>query len=68
MATLLLNPENQNEFTKIKRSFPEFICLQNISGFKRLPKERLSYHKNEIVKIASQNNLIPFPEWGTGGG
>ncbi len=36
---------------------PEFICLQNIAGFERYPKQRLKYQKTDIRKIADKHGL-----------
>jgi FAD/FMN-containing dehydrogenase len=56
-AALLISDNNSYTFDQIRNSLPEFICLQNIAGFERLPKERLAYHKQDIEYIAQQNKL-----------
>jgi len=43
---------------------PGFVCLQNIAGFERLPRERLAYHKHDIECIAHQSNLRLEPQIG----
>ena len=63
-AAALLISGNTQTFNEIRNSLPEFICLQNIAGFERLPKERLAYHKQDIEHIAQQNNLILEPRIG----
>jgi len=56
-TALLMSDGNTNTFDGIRNSLPEFICLQDIAGFERLPKERLAYHKQDIERIAHQNKL-----------
>jgi len=56
-AALLMSGGNTQTFNEICDTIPYFICLQNIAGFERLPKERLVYHKQDIEWIAHQNNL-----------
>ncbi len=38
-------------------SLPAFVCLQNIAGFDRLPRERLAYHKQDIGRIAGKTGV-----------
>ena len=56
-TALLMSAENFKTFDNFRDSLPEFICLQNIAGFERLPKERLAYHKQDIEYIANRNDL-----------
>jgi FAD/FMN-containing dehydrogenase len=56
-AALLMSGESLQNFNDLRNSLPEFLCLQNIAGFERLPQERLNYHKNDIERIARQSNL-----------
>lgn len=56
-ASLLMSAESIQEFNDFRSSLPEFICLQSIAGFERLPQERLVYHKHDIEQIAYPNNL-----------
>jgi FAD/FMN-containing dehydrogenase len=56
-AAWLMSDGNIKTFHEIRSSLSEFICLQNIAGFERLPKERLAYHKWDIERIAQQNRL-----------
>jgi FAD/FMN-containing dehydrogenase len=60
-AALLMARGNRQHYEGISRSLPNFICLQNIAGFERLPAERLSYHKADIERIAQQNRLTLEP-------
>ena len=55
---------NVQTFAEIRQSLPEFICLQNIAGFERLPQERLAFHKQDIERIARQCNLRLEPRIG----
>ena len=63
-AALLMFSGNAKSFDDIRKSVPEFICLQNIAGFERLPQERLAYHKLDIERIAQQNRLRLEPRIG----
>jgi FAD/FMN-containing dehydrogenase len=60
-AALLISDSNAQTYNEIRESIPAFICLQNIAGFERLPKERLAYHKQDIERIAQQNKLTLEP-------
>ena len=35
----------------LRSNLPAFICLQNIAGFERLPRERLAYHMQDIGRF-----------------
>ncbi|MCX6033038.1 MAG: FAD-binding oxidoreductase [Chloroflexi bacterium] len=63
-AALLMSGGNARTFNGTRSSHPEFICLQNIAGFERLPGERLAYHKQDIERIARQTNLRLEPHIG----
>jgi FAD/FMN-containing dehydrogenase len=56
-AALLMSGKSIQTFDDFRGSLPEYICLQNIAGFERLPRERLAYHKQDIERIARQSNL-----------
>ena len=60
-AALLMSEGNAQTYDEICESTPAFICLQNIAGFERLPKEHLAYHKQDIEHIAQQNKLTLEP-------
>jgi hypothetical protein len=36
---------------------PEYLLLQNIAGFERLPEERLAFHSKEIIVFAKKYGL-----------
>ena len=38
-------------------TLPEYLCLQNIAGFERLPQERVNYQEGDIKKIATKHSL-----------
>ncbi len=56
-AALLMSAENNQAYNEFRNSLPEFLCLQSIAGFERLPKERLVFHKEDIERIAHDSNL-----------
>ncbi|WP_028316723.1 FAD-binding oxidoreductase [Desulfatibacillum aliphaticivorans] len=56
-AAMLMSHDASDDFDQIRKGLPEFVCLQNIAGFERLPKERLEYQKADIWDMARQNSL-----------
>jgi FAD/FMN-containing dehydrogenase len=56
-TALLMSGGSSQTFNELHSSLPEFICLQSIAGFERLPQARLAYHKEDIERIARENNL-----------
>ncbi len=56
-AAMLMTYGDPEKFSSVRDSLPEFVCLQNIAGFRRLPAERLAYHQEEIREKAEQNNV-----------
>jgi FAD/FMN-containing dehydrogenase len=56
-ASMLMSHNSVPDFHKILASLPEFICLQNIAGFERMPKERVAYQQADIRQIAGKNGL-----------
>jgi FAD/FMN-containing dehydrogenase len=62
---MLMSARNGQVFTTIHNSLPPFICLQNIAGFERMPKERVEYQLDDIRRIAEQSGLALTPELGT---
>ena len=47
----------ESSFEAIRDSLPAFVCLQNIAGFERLPKERVEYQLNDVGAIAKKHGL-----------
>jgi len=64
-VALLMSKGNAQTYNKIRESIPSFICLQNIAGFERLPQERLTYHKQDVERIARQCKLKLEPTIGS---
>ena len=56
-AALLMARGNAAAFDRVRGSLPEYVCLQNIAGFERLPRERLQYHYEELKEMAGDNGL-----------
>ncbi len=56
-AALLVSAGTPQAFDEIRRSLPEYLCLQNIAGFERLPRQRLDYHKQDMERIARRAGL-----------
>jgi len=56
-ADMLMSAAGNNPAETSGGGLPEFICLQNIGGFERYPKERLKYQKNDISDIANKCGL-----------
>jgi FAD/FMN-containing dehydrogenase len=57
-AAMLSSYENAASFERVRNSIPEYICLQNIAGFERLPEERLQYQFEELKEMAGNNGLV----------
>lgn len=56
-TAMLMTYSNPSSFDKVRNSLPGYICLQNIAGFERLPKERLNYQYKELTDMAGANGL-----------
>ena len=56
-AAMLISRNLNKGFSTIRENLPEYVCLQNIAGFERLPEERLDYQKADITAMACQNGL-----------
>lgn len=63
-AAMLLHARGSETFGEIRRSLPRYLCLQNIAGFERLPKERVEYQTKDIEAIARAHALQPAPACG----
>lgn len=46
-----------SSFETIRDSLPPYVCLQNIAGFERMPKERVEYQLKDIGAIAREYSL-----------
>jgi hypothetical protein len=56
-AAMLMTCGNPGSFDRVRDSLPEYICMQNIAGFERLPAERLEYQYEELKDMAGGNGL-----------
>jgi FAD/FMN-containing dehydrogenase len=56
-AAMLSTHKNTASFDRVRNSLPEYLALQNIAGFERLPGERLQYQYEELKEIAGNNGL-----------
>lgn len=56
-AAMLMTWGKSGSFDRVRDSLPEYICLQNIAGFERLPRERLEYQYEELKEMAGGNGL-----------
>jgi FAD/FMN-containing dehydrogenase len=41
-AALLMSAVRKTEYQSLRSSLPNYVCLQNIAGFERLPKQRVA--------------------------
>ncbi|MBP7738496.1 MAG: FAD-binding oxidoreductase [Spirochaetes bacterium] len=56
-AAMLMTWAGPENYGRVRGSIPEYICMQNIAGFERLPKERLQYQFEELNDMAGGNGL-----------
>ena len=56
-AALLMAGADPNMLFHLWGEFPEYLLVQNIAGFERLPEERLAYHLQEIHGFAGKHGL-----------
>ena len=56
-AAMLLAGDDQKKLFSLWGECPEYLLLQNIAGFERLPEERLAYHAQEIHEFARKHSL-----------
>jgi len=56
-TAMLMTCDNPGSLDRIRDSLPEYICMQNIAGFERLPAERLEYQYEELKNMAGGNGL-----------
>lgn len=64
LAMLMLGKAGTSVET-ICRGLPAYICLQNIAGFERLPRERVAYQTRDIGRIAADSQLSLQESLGT---
>lgn len=63
-AAMLMTSGEPGRFAAVYASLPEYVCLQNIAGFERLPKERVAYQDADIKKFADASRLTLAAELG----
>ncbi len=63
-AALLLSAGGGDSFAELRDSLPDYLCLQNVAGFERLPEERVAYQTRDIEEIARKHGLDPVPALG----
>jgi FAD/FMN-containing dehydrogenase len=51
-AAMLMTRGDPASYERVRLALPEYICLQNIAGFERLPRERLEYQYGELKDMA----------------
>ena len=56
-AAMLMCAQDTESIDSVIESLPEYICLQNIAGFERLPKARIKYQELDIGDIALKYEL-----------
>ena len=56
-AAMLMLASGGGSFEAVRESLPRYVCLQNIAGFERLPKERIKYQEADIKDIARRLHL-----------
>jgi hypothetical protein len=64
-AALLMAGGDAGEFDRIRSILPDYLCLQNIAGFERLPKERLEFHLHDLSEFARRFDLHLQEQIGT---
>jgi len=63
-AAMLLKARGGGAFGGVRDSLPPYLCLQNIAGFERLPKQRVEYQTKDIQDIARNHGLKPAAVFG----
>jgi FAD/FMN-containing dehydrogenase len=64
VAALLLAGGDRQLIFSLWDDSPQYLLLQNIAGFERLPEERLAYHSREIRGFAEMHGLQPEEQVG----
>jgi FAD/FMN-containing dehydrogenase len=63
-AAMLLHAHSDEGFAEIGAALPRYLCLQNVAGFERLPRERVDYQTRDIQQIAREHHLDTCPGFG----
>jgi len=56
-AAMLMTAQDSRSFEAARSSLPQYVCLQNIAGFERMPRRRLEHQRQDIESIANKNKL-----------
>jgi FAD/FMN-containing dehydrogenase len=56
-AAMLMTAQNTGGFEAARGSLPQYVCLQNIAGFERMPKKRVEYQRTDIEAMAHKHRL-----------
>jgi FAD/FMN-containing dehydrogenase len=56
-VAMLMSAQGGGDFEAMRISLPQYVCLQNIAGFERMPRKRVEYQRKDIESIASKNKL-----------
>jgi FAD/FMN-containing dehydrogenase len=56
-GAMLMSAQGGGDFEGIRSSLPRYVCLQNIAGFERMPRQRVEYQRKDIESIANKNKL-----------
>lgn len=64
-AAMLMTYPRSADFEKVRHGLPEYICLQNIAGFERLPKQRVDQQFRDIEDKAKTHGLALVKSLGT---
>jgi len=56
-AALLMSAVRKLDYKSLRSSLPNYVCLQNIAGFERLPKQRVAQQFADISDKATQHGL-----------
>jgi len=64
-AAMLMTAQNTGGFEATRSSLPQYVCLQDIAGFERMPRKRVEYQRQDIESIAKKNKLSLTASQGT---
>ena len=56
-AAMLMSAVTTQSYETLRSFLPEYLCLQNIAGFERLPSARVAYQFEDIGEIAQRHQL-----------
>ena len=56
-AAMLMSATRKLDYKSMRSSLPDYLCLQNIAGFERLPKQRVAQHFADISDKVALHGL-----------